>query len=456
MLFRIFFVHLRSFNGRGFCFFGELKSFARESISAEMEKCWKKRNFSKKKNMNAIVITVGDEILMGQILDTNSQYIARSLTEIGVEVIETLSIPDEREKIYDTVDYAMLKSDLVIVTGGLGPTKDDVTKKVLAEYFGCRIVFRPQVMEWLEELLKNRSLPMNEQNRSQAWLPDNCRLLRNFKGTASGMWFKRGWKSLVSLPGVPFEMEHLMDRYVIPDLKEKYPHLQFEYRMLKVYDMPESRLAQHLENWEDALGEGLKLAYLPSPGWVRLRITAKGKAVSRLEEAYGSLKEALEGMRYTEGEDALEKQIGMVLRKRGGTIATAESCTGGEIARLLTSVPGSSDYFKGAVVAYANEVKVNVLGVNAADLERDGAVSESVVMQMAEGVKRLMKTDYAVAVSGIAGPGGGTEEKPVGTVWIGVAAPERTFAGKYVFSFTRERNMAKAAVKALELVMQEM
>ncbi len=405
--------------------------------------------------MNAIIITIGDEILMGQILDTNAQYIARRLTEIGVEVVEELSIPDKREEIYETVDYAMQEADLILVTGGLGPTKDDVTKKVLAEYFGSRLVFNPQAMEWLEELLRNHNLPMNENNKSQAFLPDNCRILHNFKGTASGMWFEKGWKSLISMPGVPFEMEHLMDTYVIPDLKAKYPHLQLEYRMLKVYDVPESQLAQHLETWENALEDGLRLAYLPSPGLVKLRITAKGEAVKHLEDTYESLKKMLEGMRYVEGEDALEKQIGDMLRRKGVTMATAESCTGGEIAHMITSVPGSSAYFKGSVVSYANEVKVNVLGVQAADLEREGAVSETVVLQMAEGVKKLMHTDYAVSTSGVAGPDGGTPEKPVGTVWIGVATPDKTFARKFVFSFTRERNIAKAAVKALELLMME-
>lgn len=405
--------------------------------------------------MNAIIITIGDEILMGQILDTNSQYIARRLTEIGVEVIEELSIPDKRDEIYDSVDYAMQEADLILVTGGLGPTKDDVTKKVLAEYFGSRLVFNPQAMEWLEELLRNRNLPMNENNKSQAYLPDNCRILRNFKGTASGMWFERGWKSLISMPGVPFEMEHLMDKYVIPDLKARYPHLQLEYRMLKVYDVPESQLAQHLENWEDALKDGLKLAYLPSPGMVRLRVTAKGEAVKHLDETYESLKKELAGMRYTEGEDALEKQFGQILRKKGVTVATAESCTGGEIARMITSVPGSSAYYKGSVVSYANEVKINVLGVNAGDIEREGAVSETVVLQMAEGVRKLMGTDYAVSTSGVAGPDGGTADKPVGTVWIGVATPQGSFAKKFVFSFTRERNIAKAAAKALELLMTE-
>lgn len=406
--------------------------------------------------MNAIIITIGDEILLGQILDTNSKYIASNLTGMGVEVVEMLSIPDKREEIFETVDYAMQQADLIIVTGGLGPTKDDVTKKVLAEYFGSRLVMNEEVMGWLKDLLGGRGIAMNENNRSQAILPDNCRILRNYKGTASGMWFERGWKSLISLPGVPFEMEHLMETYVIPDLKVKYPHLQLKYRMLKVYDIPESELAQRLDRWEDALPDGLKLAYLPSPGLVKLRLTAKGEGVKHLPEYYDSLKAELHGLHVAEGEEgALEKQFGKIFREKGVTIATAESCTGGYIAHLITSVPGSSDYFKGSVVSYANEVKIKVLGVNSNDLDREGAVSETVVLQMAEGVKKLLGTDYAVSTSGIAGPDGRTPEKPVGTVWIGVATPVKAFARKFVFSFTRERNIAKAAAKALELVLQE-
>lgn len=406
--------------------------------------------------MNAIIITIGDEILLGQILDTNSRYIASGLTGLGVEVVEMLSVPDKREEIYETVDYAMQEADLIIVTGGLGPTKDDVTKKVLAEYFGSRLVMNEEAMGWLKELLGGRGIALNENNRSQAILPDNCRILRNYKGTASGMWFERGWKSLISLPGVPFEMEHLMQTYVLPDLKVKYPHLQLKFRMLKVYDIPESELAQRLEGWENALPDGLQLAYLPSPGWVRLRLTAKGEAVKRLGEYYEGLKTVLNGLNYTEGEEgALEKQFGEILRDKGVTISTAESCTGGYIAHLITSVAGSSAYFKGSVVSYADEVKIKVLGVNPSDIEARGVVSETVVIQMAEGVRKLLGTDYAVSTSGIAGPDGGTPEKPVGTVWIGVATPDKTFARKFVFSFTRERNIAKAAAKALELVLNE-
>lgn len=405
--------------------------------------------------MNAIIITIGDEILMGQILDTNSRYMARKLTNIGVEVTEILSIPDKREEIYETVDYAMEQADLILVTGGLGPTKDDVTKKVLAEYFGSRLVMNEEAMGWLKELLDGRGIAMNENNKSQAMLPDNCRILRNYKGTASGMWFERGWKSLISFPGVPFEMENLLDASVLPELKARYPHLQLEYRMLKVYDLPESSLAQHLERWEESLPDGLGLAYLPSPGFVKLRVTAKGEGVKHLQQYYDRLKDVLKGLNYMEGEeDALEKHFGELLRRKGTSVATAESCTGGYIAHLITAVPGSSQYFKGSVVAYSNEVKINVLGVKEEDILKGGAVSETVVLQMAEGIRRLTGADYAVSTSGIAGPDGGTADKPVGTVWIGVATPEKSFAREFHFSFTRERNIAKAATQALEMIME--
>ncbi len=407
--------------------------------------------------MHAVIITIGDEILLGQILDTNSRYMACRLGNIGVEVVKMLTVRDDRDEIRRAVGEAMEMSDLVLVTGGLGPTKDDVTKKVLAEYFGSQLVFNEEAMGWLKELLAGRGIALNENNRSQALLPDNCRILRNFKGTASGMWFERGGKDLISMPGVPFEMEHLMETYVLPDLQKKYPRLQLAYKMLKVYGIPESELAERLEDWENRLPAGLGLAYLPSPGLVKLRITAKGEAIARLETYYATLKEVLEGLHYTEGEDAaVEKQFGAFLKRKQRTVATAESCTGGYIAHLITLVPGSSEYYKGGVVAYTNEMKAKVLGVNVADIERYGAVSEQVVRQMAEGVKRLTGADCAIATSGVAGPGGGTEEKPVGTVWIGIATPEKTAARKFVFSFTRERNIAKAAVKAMEWLMEEL
>ena len=406
--------------------------------------------------MKAIIITIGDEILLGQILDTNSQYISRQLTRLGAEVADILSIADQREEIWQWVDYAMKQAELIIVTGGLGPTKDDVTKKVLAEYFDTRLVMNEDVLRWIGKLLENGGMRMNEGNRSQAILPESAKILYNRKGTASGMWFEQDGKILVSLPGVPFEMEDLMIQSVIPELQRLYPHLHLDYRMLKVYDIPESELALLLEKWEEHLPEGFSLAYLPSPGFVKLRLTAKGDQVFNLDARYDSLKEALEGQRYTEGENGgTERELGELLMLKGKTIATAESCTGGNIAVQLTSIAGSSAYFRGSIVAYANDVKERVLGVRPESLEQFGAVSEPVVRQMAEGARRLVGTDYAVSTSGIAGPTGGTAEKPIGTVWIGVAGPERTIARKFVFSFTRERNIGKATMKAIEMVIEE-
>ena len=313
-----------------------------------------------------------------------------------------------------------------------------------------------EVLKWIEKLLENGGMRMNEGNRSQALLPESAKVLYNRKGTASGMWFERDGKVLVSLPGVPFEMEDLMMQCVIPELQRLFPHLHLDYRMLKVYDIPESELAILLEKWEEHLPEGFGLAYLPSPGFVKLRLMAKGDQVYNLDARYDSLKEALEGQRYTEGENGgTERELGELFLMRGKTIATAESCTGGNIAAQLTSIAGASAYFRGSVVAYANDVKERVLGVRREDLEEFGAVSEPVVRQMAEGVRRLIGTDYAVSTSGVAGSTGGTPEKPVGTVWIGVAGPERTIAQKFVFSFTRERNIGKATMKAIEMVIEE-
>ncbi len=275
--------------------------------------------------MNAVIITIGYEILLGQILDTNSRYMARQLGNMGVEVVKMFTVRDDREEISRVVGEAMEISDLVLVTGGLGPTKDDVTKKVLADCFGTQLVYNEEVMGWLKELLAGRGIALNENNKSQAWLPENCRILRNFKGTASGMWFERGGKDLISMPGVPFEMEHLMETYVLPDLQKKYPRLQLAYKMLKVYDIPESELAERLEDWENRLPAGIGLAYLPSPGLVKLRVTAKGEAIARLDAYYTTLKESLEGLRYTEGEEnTVEKQFGVMLRSKGKTVATAE------------------------------------------------------------------------------------------------------------------------------------
>lgn len=403
--------------------------------------------------MKAIIITIGDEILLGQILDTNSRYIARHLAQVGVEVVEMLSVADEQCEISRAVDFAWKLADFVFVTGGLGPTKDDKTKKVLADYFGMELVFNPQAYAWLEDVLAHNARVMNDANRSQALLPNGCTLLHNEKGTACGMWFERDGKVLVSMPGVPFETEHLMSAYVLPALKQICKFGGISYQMLTVYDIAEAALSERLADFEAGLPSGIALAYLPSEGYIRLRLTAKGAAQERLSEFFSKLEYALADLNFTQETDGLpEEELARTAVAAGARVAVAESCTGGNIARLITSLPGASAYFAGGVVAYANEVKKNVLGVAEADLNQFGAVSESVALQMAGGARRVLKADYAVAVTGIAGPDGGSEEKPVGTVWIAVAGPGGTQAEQFLFSKMRERNVGRASVKALRML----
>ena len=405
--------------------------------------------------MRAIIITIGDEILLGQIVDTNSRFIADRLTKVGIEVTRMLSVSDEEYDIEERMMMSLFDCDIVVMTGGLGPTKDDVTKRMLSRLFRMELVEDPEVLANVERLIANGGMRMNPGNRSQALVPNGCRVLMNRKGTAPGMWFERRGKVIVVLPGVPFEMEDLMDREVVPALQERFPGLLLDYRVVKVYDIPESELSLRLEGFEERLPEGLSLAYLPSPGMVRLRLTARGVKPEVLDECLAVLRGELEGLRVLEGDEAsLENEVVTLLTERGLTLATAESCTGGNVAARVVSVAGASACFRGSVVAYANDVKEKVLGVSGEDLERHGAVSEPVVRQMAEGVRRLLGADYGVATSGVAGPTGGTPEKPVGTVWIAVASPEGTVAERFVFSFTRERNIDKATMKALGMLLE--
>lgn len=405
--------------------------------------------------MRAIIITIGDEILLGQIVDTNSRFIADRLTKVGIEVTRMLSVSDEEYDIEERMMMSLFDCDIVVMTGGLGPTKDDVTKRMLSRLFRMELVEDPEVLANVERLIANGGMRMNPGNRGQALVPKGCRVLMNRKGTAPGMWFERRGKVIVVLPGVPFEMEDLMDREVVPALQERFPGLLLDYRVMKVYDIPESELSLRLEGFEGRLPEGLSLAYLPSPGMVRLRLTARGVKPEVLDEWLAVLRGELEGLRVLEGDEAsLENEVVTLLTERGLTLATAESCTGGNVAARVVSVAGASACFRGSVVAYANDVKEKVLGVSGEDLERHGAVSEPVVRQMAEGARRLLGADYGVATSGVAGPTGGTPEKPVGTVWIAVASPEGTVAERFVFSFTRERNIDKATMKALGMLLE--
>ncbi len=382
--------------------------------------------------MQATVITIGDEILIGQIVDTNSVSISKHLNSAGIVVREKCSIGDDRTQIGETLERALANSQVVIITGGLGPTKDDITKKTLAELFGSGMHLDERVADHVKGMLESRGIVFNELNRGQALVPDCCTVLFNAHGTAPGMWFEREDKVVVSLPGVPFEMEHLMQDEVMPRLKARFSLRSIVHRTLITAGLAESMLAERIAPWEEALPPYLKLAYLPNPGAVRLRLSAyevEGESVAReIAERFEALKQIIP--EYVVGYETatVQELVHRTLTERGETLATAESCTGGTIAARFTAMAGASAYFRGGVVAYSNDLKQQVLGVSADDLERFGAVSEPVARQMAEGVRRLAGSDYAVATTGIAGPAGGSEEKPVGTVWIAVAGPRGTVA----------------------------
>lgn len=383
-------------------------------------------------HMKATILTIGDEILIGQIVDTNSVSIAKHLNAAGIVVREKTSIGDDRTQILDTVSRALRDSEVTIVTGGLGPTKDDITKKTLAELFHCGMHCDEQVSAHVERMLTARRIDFNELNRSQALVPDACTVLFNAHGTAPGMWFERDGHVVVSLPGVPYEMEHLMQDEVMPRLKARFALRQIVHRTMITAGLPESMLAKRIEAWENALPPYLKLAYLPNPGAVRLRLSAyevEGESVAReIERQFEALRRIIPHNVIGYETATMQELVHRILTERSKTLATAESCTGGTIASRFTAMPGASAYFLCGVVSYSNEAKANVLGVDPATIARVGAVSEEVARQMAEGVRRVAGADYAIATTGIAGPTGGSAEKPVGTVWIAVATPQGTTA----------------------------
>lgn len=406
---------------------------------------------------NASICTIGDEILIGQIVDTNSSHIARALNSIGIKVSSMQSTGDDHKAIIDTLTEELKKSDIVIVTGGLGPTKDDITKKALGELSGssgCRTDERQ--LEIIHRILGARGLDVLDINIAQASVPDTCEVIPNRLGTAPIMVFRFPEErfghaaTLYSLPGVPFEALGALED-VLEDIKSHYPLSVIRHRTLMTFGMAESALSKRIEEWEDSLPENMHIAYLPDQlKGVRLRLSAYGDHNEELmEEELSRLKELIGDILYSEQDDTLEECIGRILRDHGKTVSAAESCTGGLISSLLTSVPGSSEYYLGSVTSYANEVKTGVLGVPEEIIERHGAVSSECVAAMAEGVRRLTGSDYSVATSGIAGPGGGSEEKPVGLVWIGVSSQEGTETFRMVFKGDRKRNTARFAANAL-------
>ncbi len=401
--------------------------------------------------MKAFIITIGDEILLGQILDTNSRFMSSALAGIGVETLKMVSVSDKKEEIKKALEEGFSSSDLILVSGGLGPTKDDITKGVLAEFFGSQLVFNEEVYGWVREYFRGKASAMNEYNKSQAYLPSACIPIKNEKGTACAMWFEREGKVLVSMPGVPFELENLISSVILPRIKRTFKCSELAYKMLGVYDKPEAELAMVLSAFEDALPSGLSLAYLPSPGYIRLRLTAKGAGLAKLDDCFEKLKQSLGGLKYAVIKSGDNAELLERLSKIG-TVAAAESCTGGNISAMITARPGASAYYLGGVTAYSNEVKISALGVKREALEKYGAVSKEIALQMAEGVRRLTGADWAVSTTGIAGPSGGSAEKPVGTVWIAVSGRCGAKAEKFCFSAVRERNIGKASLTALQMM----
>lgn len=408
--------------------------------------------------MKAEIISIGDELLIGQVVNTNASWIAEQLNLAGIGVVRINTIADLQEEIISALDEAKGRADIILLTGGLGPTKDDITKNTLCHYFNTQLVFDQASFDNIVRLFGHRGYPITGINKAQAELPASCTPVMNLQGTAPGMWFEEGGKTIISMPGVPFEMKAMMQDHIIPALSKRKNGQYVVYRVVLTQGVGESFLSEKISSWEDSLPHNLKLAYLPQPGIVRLRITGSGPDKDLLKEAIDQEVEKLNvlipELIFGYGDETLEEIVGQLLMQAGSTLSTAESCTGGYIAHLITSVAGSSAYFQGSVVAYHNDVKMGLLGVAEQTLIDHGAVSEQTVREMAEGAQKRFGTDYAIAVSGVAGPGGGTDSKPVGTTWIAIAGKQTIYSKKFIFGNNRQRNIRLAAVTALNRLRQ--
>jgi nicotinamide-nucleotide amidase len=410
--------------------------------------------------MNSIeIITIGDEILIGQTVDTNSAWMGNELNLMGIRINRITSVSDNKGEIITSLDEALSRTEVVLMTGGLGPTSDDITKETLTGYFGGKLVMDNEVLENVTDRLRRRNLQMNENNRRQAMVPDNCKVLRNLTGTAPGMLFEKNGKIVVSMPGVPHEMKHIMKEHVLPLLAVRLPGGVIVHKNIMTYGVAEAILAERLETFENELPGEIRLAYLPAYGVIKLRLTAVGsdekKIRESIKEQVAKLYEIIPDVIYGEDEVMLEEVVGKLLNDNNLTVATAESCTGGKIASLITSVPGSSGWFRGSVVAYDNSIKTGVLGVSKETLRIYGAVSAETAGEMARGARRLMGTDYAVAVTGIAGPTGGTADKPVGTVWIAIDSARGLLTEKQIFADNRQINISRSSYGALNLLRKQ-
>jgi nicotinamide-nucleotide amidase len=406
--------------------------------------------------MIAEIITIGDEILIGQIVDTNSAWMAKQLNDAGVRVKQISSVSDSKEHILTALAEAAKRADIVLITGGLGPTKDDITKKTIAEYFNVGMVENEEALNNVLRIFSKYNRPMLDINRLQAQVPSNCEVIVNKNGTAPGMWFNESGKIYVSMPGVPFEMMYMMEDEVIPKLKSLFKLPAIVHKTILTVGEGESFLAKRIEDIEDSLPEHIKLAYLPKLGQVRLRLSAYGdnEAVltDEVNQYAAQLVERMGSIVAAEEDIALEKAILNLMAKQGITLSVAESCTGGYLSHLFTQHAGSSKVFLGGAVSYSNSLKENILGVKHDTLSQFGAVSEQTVTEMVQGALIEFKSDYAIAITGIAGPDGGTEDKPVGTVWIAVASAQKTEVKKFTFGNKRLQNIERSATSALGML----
>ena len=411
--------------------------------------------------MTASIVTIGDEILIGQIIDTNSSYIAKALDKIGIETTEMLSISDKEEHILSTFKKLQNKVNLVIITGGLGPTKDDVTKKTFCRYFQDTLISNEEVLIHVTELIEGiYKRPISQINKDQALVPSKAKVLFNKVGTAPGMWMEKENTIFISLPGVPYEMKYLVNEEIIPALVQRFERPYILHKTIMTYGKGESLLAEEIEDWENNLPSFVKLAYLPSPGRVRLRLTARGKNEQILKEAIkievGKLQKLIPNdIVGFDDDEPIERVVGMLLNEKKFTLSTAESCTGGKIAQLITSIPGASNYFKGSMVTYATEAKINLLGVSPDLIEKYSVVSKEVVREMAHSVQRILNTDFAIATTGNAGPLKGDSFADVGTVFISVITPSQVIVEEFNFGQPREKVIDRTVNKALEILYKE-
>jgi len=411
--------------------------------------------------MKAAIVTIGDEILIGQIIDTNSSYIAKALDKIGIATHEMLSISDDKQHILDTFHSLQNKVEVVIITGGLGPTKDDITKMTFCDYFQDSLVENEAVLAHVKSIIEGfYKRPITQINREQALVPTKAKVLFNQVGTAPGMWMEKENTVFISLPGVPYEMKYLIDNEVIPNLVQKFERPYIVHQTIMTYGRGESMIAEQIEDWENNLPHFIKLAYLPSPGKVRLRLTARGGNEELLKNEIKQQVEKLDLLigdvivGYNE-DDPIEVVLGRLLTKNNLTISTAESCTGGKIAATLTAVSGASNYFKGSIVSYATETKINVLGIDNEVVEKYGVVSTEVASEMVKSVQKIMTSDYAIATTGNAGPAKGDAHADLGTVFIAIATPNAVFTEEFNFGQPREKVVDRAVSKALELIYKE-